>query len=266
MRSDAPRSTVLGSAGFLAALAALGINDWFLKDTFHNALTGKISDFAGLFAVTALLANLFPRRRTLVAFGIASGFVFWKLRLSDPIFSLAIKWGGFSMGRVVDPTDLLALMVVPLAAAYRPRPAFRPTAVMRAFALVAACLLFAGTSQVQHHIDLTTDPAASRRYPSPLSAQAVIDALEKCHASPYASQRRSNGVEGSEVLFHLDLDGKVNLTSVTALAVLEATPSGTDLVISSVSVPGTSSPYTDEEVRQAFSEQLEKCLSGRSTR
>lgn len=265
MGSDEPRSAVLGSAGFLAALAALGINDWFLKDAFHNALTGKISDFAGLFALTALLANLFPRRRFLIAFGVASGFVFWKLRLSDPILNLAIQWGGLRLVRVVDPTDLLALAIVPLAAIYRPRATLRPSAASRALALAAACLLFVGTSRVEHEVSLTSD-SAERRYASPLSERGIVDALKRCGAHPYASKTIDNGTEKRTVLFHVNLDGTVKLTSVMAWAILEPTTNGTDLAISSVSVPGESSPYTDEEVRQAFSGQLEKCLTGRSAR
>lgn len=41
--------SILVSPGFLLCLCLLLLNDFILKSEFHNALTGKLSDFAGLF-------------------------------------------------------------------------------------------------------------------------------------------------------------------------------------------------------------------------
>ena len=51
----------LASPAFITALALLVVNDFALKGLFHNALTGKVSDFAGLFALTLFVATLWPR-------------------------------------------------------------------------------------------------------------------------------------------------------------------------------------------------------------
>ena len=40
---------MLTSPGFVVGLSLLLLNDLFLKARFHNPLTGKLSDFAGLF-------------------------------------------------------------------------------------------------------------------------------------------------------------------------------------------------------------------------
>ena len=46
----ARRLDALLRPAFLAALGLLVLNDGLLKPLFHNALTGKLSDFAGVFA------------------------------------------------------------------------------------------------------------------------------------------------------------------------------------------------------------------------
>jgi len=43
------RPYILVSSGFLAGLSVLLVNDFVLKQIFHNWLTGKLSDLAGLF-------------------------------------------------------------------------------------------------------------------------------------------------------------------------------------------------------------------------
>lgn len=48
----------LGNPVFLIALFILILNDWVLKHTFNNTLTGKLSDFAGLFAFAFFLGIL----------------------------------------------------------------------------------------------------------------------------------------------------------------------------------------------------------------
>ena len=44
------RSTRLLHPAFLIGLGLLIANDWLFKPMFHNALTGKLSDVAGIFA------------------------------------------------------------------------------------------------------------------------------------------------------------------------------------------------------------------------
>ena len=64
----------LASPAFIASLALLVINDAALKPLLHNAFTGKLSDFAGLFALTLFAATLWPRQRRLVGAAIAAAF------------------------------------------------------------------------------------------------------------------------------------------------------------------------------------------------
>ena len=46
---------ILLSPGFIIATVLLVVNDFFLKPVYHNWLTGKLSDFAGLFMFSLFL-------------------------------------------------------------------------------------------------------------------------------------------------------------------------------------------------------------------
>ena len=116
MRVPANRQESLASPAFLAALALLVLNDFALKPLFHTALTGKLSDFAGLFALTLFVATLWPRQRRVVALVIAAAFTFWKTTYAEPLIQWLNAVSPFPVGRTVDLTDLVALPVIPFAA------------------------------------------------------------------------------------------------------------------------------------------------------
>lgn len=104
---------------FLFSLLLLVINDHVLKQLFHNWLTGKLSDVAGLFAFALFWLAVLPStwgRSILVTSGTI--FVIWKTELSEPLLVLLNGLSALSFDRVVDYTDLWALAVLPLASWY----------------------------------------------------------------------------------------------------------------------------------------------------
>lgn len=109
---SAATSTLLTSPPFLASLFLLLLNDWLLKPAVGNWLTGKLSDFAGLFAFALFWMALFPRRGAGVSVLTAVGFLFWKSALSDPALHAWNALGVWPLARVVDHTDWLALSVL----------------------------------------------------------------------------------------------------------------------------------------------------------
>jgi len=102
---------------FLASIFILLINDFYLKYEYHNYLTGKLSDFAGLFAFPYFFSCLFPKR--IKPIYILSGilFVFWKSEFSQPIFDFAHSYG-IGIDRTVDYTDLISLLILPISYKY----------------------------------------------------------------------------------------------------------------------------------------------------
>ncbi|HEU0300154.1 MAG TPA: hypothetical protein VFR37_11885 [Longimicrobium sp.] len=172
---DRSRLEPLASPVLLGAVAVLVVNDWVLKPAFHNALTGKLSDVAGVAAFALFWAALFPRRRPLAFWMTAVAFAAWKSPLSQPLIDGWNALGVWRAGRVVDWTDLLALAVLPLVYRYDPRPVALPR-LRRAMgpAVAAACVLaFAATSkrvvttfpmEARYAFDLSPDSLLQRMY------------------------------------------------------------------------------------------------------
>ena len=134
---------------WLASLAVLGVNDHLLKGAglLPGAVTGKLSDFAGMLVAPVLLAALLGlrSRRGLLLAHLAIAAVFAAIKLS-PAAADAWSW---LMGLVgvpwvitVDPTDLIALPALALGwrallpAMRGSQPAFQP--LRQRYAQVAA--------------------------------------------------------------------------------------------------------------------------------
>lgn len=105
----------------LTSIALLLVNDHILKVLAPSWLTGKISDFAGLFFFPYLLAMVLRpvfkenKRALFVAFTI-TGLSFTLLKtvpwINAEISSAFIQLTGKQPNLVLDPTDLLALLVL----------------------------------------------------------------------------------------------------------------------------------------------------------
>ena len=103
------------------ALALLLVNDHLLKGsgTVPGWLTGKLSDFAFLIVAPVVFATLIPcgtpARRTLAVSSVAGLFVAAKLHpgVSDAVVALLAR-AGLRWRLWPDPTDLVALAVLPL--------------------------------------------------------------------------------------------------------------------------------------------------------
>lgn len=113
----------------LAAVGVLALNDHVLKAAFHNAVTGKVSDFAGCFFlplfVSAVLAEA-TRWSLAVRLGLgaaATFAIFVPVKVSATAAGLvasaldlvSVPLGIGAQHITVDPTDLLALPMVALA-------------------------------------------------------------------------------------------------------------------------------------------------------
>lgn len=100
---------------FGAGLIVLALNDHWLKWQYGNWLTGKLSDFAGLLILPFFIAFLFPILKLKASFIGGLAFVCWKLPLSQPFIDLYNLIAPIRLTRVVDLSDLLALLVLPLS-------------------------------------------------------------------------------------------------------------------------------------------------------
>ena len=100
---------------FLFGLFLLILNDHILKAAYGNWFTGKLSDVAGLLILPMFLKYLFPiSTKKSVLFTIVF-FVFWKSPLSQFFIDSFNSVGFYNMGRVVDYTDFIAFLILPLS-------------------------------------------------------------------------------------------------------------------------------------------------------
>jgi len=81
------RFGLLATPGFAVAMAVMLLNDLVLKATFHNALTGKLSDFSGVFVFCLFLIGCCPRLAWCGCLLGAALFAWWKTPWSAPVIS-----------------------------------------------------------------------------------------------------------------------------------------------------------------------------------
>lgn len=175
---------VLVTWPFLISLSILLLNDLYLKAACHNWITGKLSDFSGLFMVTMLFYALLPRYRWLIGLIIASLFAVWKSPLSDPAIKFLQSQGIPYFGRVVDYSDVTAILMIPLAMAVTDnvKEAKITSSIRRAFTIPIVLLcLFAimGTSVVQMRHEYVIRAADEAPCPDPEEVMESVDKIAK---------------------------------------------------------------------------------------
>ncbi len=111
-------SKILLSPLFIIGLCTLLANDFIFKTQFHNFLTGKISDFAGLFIFPLFFVVFFPKRKLIIYVFTLLFFIFWKSPFSENVIDIWNSFNLFQFGRTIDYTDLLALVTLPFSYIY----------------------------------------------------------------------------------------------------------------------------------------------------
>jgi hypothetical protein len=147
------RPDLLSSPLLVSSVVLLLANDWIFKPIFHNWLTGKVSDFSGLVAITLFGCAVFPKKRWLVASLVSFTFVYWKSPYSQSFIQLLNYLAPFPVGRTIDYTDLMALPAVWVAShlALRMRGLSARAWMQQIFASVSL-IAFTATSYINTHM------------------------------------------------------------------------------------------------------------------
>ncbi len=102
------------NAYFLIAILILILNDFVFKQAFGNWFTGKLSDFVGLYAFAYFWGVVFKKKwKKAIYISIAVMFVYWKSPFSETLIVLWNSYAPYNIGRVIDYSDLIALVVLP---------------------------------------------------------------------------------------------------------------------------------------------------------
>ena len=246
--------SIVLSPAFLIALFVLLLNDFVFKASFHNLLTGKLSDFAGLFAFTLFLAALAPKRRSAIFATTTVAFVAWKTPWSQRLIDTLNAFLPWRTGRTVDLTDLIALFILPLSWIYIDHQQHSPLSETTSRRTKAYCLgavsLFAFTAT-------TTIPPEQlvrfdKEYPigySPESVERNLNGLNLRALSGGMSTYFSSGIA-----YDLYLDKEIcdGFTGVARIVVYPTSDGKSRLTLESIRyhcearVPGDSQKLLDE--------------------
>lgn len=109
------KASIYGAWPLYLALLLLLLNDYALKPAYPGFLTGKLSDFAGIFLFTLVLRAIVPAHPRRVSLAISGMFAFWKSPYSQSLIDAVNTYGPVEVARVVDYSDLAALLVIPVA-------------------------------------------------------------------------------------------------------------------------------------------------------
>lgn len=132
---------------FILSVIILIVNDFYLKQTFHNTFTGKLSDFVGLFAFPFFWSILFPAKTKGIHILTGLLFLFWKSEFSQPLIDL-INQTGLNTFRTVDYTDYIALVSVFLSYYVLQIPfRFKAQSAFRKFLFLISIFSFVATTQ-----------------------------------------------------------------------------------------------------------------------
>ena len=138
---------------FLLSVVLLLLNDLYLKYEFHNTLTGKLSDFAGLFAFPYFFSCFFPRRSFWVYVLTGLLFVFWKSHLSQFLIDFT-QANNIWIDRTIDYTDLFSLIILPISYFYWKSDitkAVNDHIYFKPLIIGVCCYSFIATSMPQHY-------------------------------------------------------------------------------------------------------------------
>ena len=210
------RPDILTRPLFILALGLLLLNDFYLKYEFPNFLTGKLSDVAGLFLFPYFLSSLRPRWSKTIYFGTAAFFLFWKSPFSQELINLA-QVIGIGFKRVVDYTDLFALLVLPFSFRYFQKQLSTrqeigkyltvPLVVISLFAIWA-------TSLPREKVELNLN--VNEEYELEMSKTQLFNSIQAGHEY---SDTLSKNLTDSLFYLHFDIDNESH-ADVTVLSTI----------------------------------------------
>ena len=226
---------------YLVALVVLLINDHVLKDAFPGVVTGKLSDFAGLFAFAVFFASAAPRRAAMICCASGAVFAWWKSPWSQTVVE------ALQLSRVVDWTDLTALIVLPFAC----RTAMRNPIAWKPMLASVSLVAFAATSVPHQWVGLNEDDVL-RQYATPFTKRQLMNRLENCAVD--ASIDDEYGLRVSWVS-----EATTPRRRVSARAKVEETQDGVVLAFGSVLVE-RAKVSNERAVRDELQRLLDSCL------
>lgn len=107
---------------FLVSLGVLLLNDHYLKQEYHNAITGKLSDISGIIVLVLFLSALLKGRyKKFIYTSTTLFFIFWKSSYSQGFIDSWNSLDFYTVQRTVDAGDLFCLLILFPLYNYQPK-------------------------------------------------------------------------------------------------------------------------------------------------
>ena len=208
---------------FIAALITLLLNDFYLKYSFSNELTGKLSDVAGLFIFSYFFSAVKPQYKKIIYWATAFAFIGWKSPLSQPLIDFGNSIG-IGLNRTVDYSDLIALLILPLSFRYFTSISYQGFSLRKPIVAVLAITIlfsFIATTLPMKEVEFESD--TDRSFILDMSKEEFFSRISPAHGYSDVLQQNSN-----DSLFYLYFNLPELQADVTALASIKM--SGADKV------------------------------------
>lgn len=223
MKTD-KRYILLTSNWFIIGLTILLFNDFYLKYAFSGILTGKLSDFAGLFIFPFFISVFIPRPR-IIYLMTALFFYFWKLEFSQGFINYISKLTNLGFYRTVDQTDLIALTILPISYQYLRTRKITTSKNQFVFSTITALISifsFCATSLPEQTFN--ADLKVSKTFIIPVNKETLFKQLNFGYGNSNTLSKNLN-----DTLFYLYFQIPDYLAEATAIAKIKSL--GTDKTI-----------------------------------
>ena len=191
----------IGHPLFIICVLTLIVNNWYFKITFHNTITGKLSDFVGLFAFPYLLCTFFPTKALKIHIGTALLFIIWKGEFSQPVIDFINRFG-IPVNRTIDYTDHIALLSIFVSYyTLRSNFSFILKPLLQKMFVMVSCLAFMATTLPPHENRKFVN--IDKEYSFSFSKRELISRLNMVQIKEV---RRLNKLSGT-----VDFDSKRNI-------------------------------------------------------
>ncbi len=222
------RPDILTRPLFLLSLGLLLINDFYLKYEHSSFLTGKISDFAGLFAFPYFFSSFQIKSVKEIYISTFLLFIFWKSPFSYEI----IEWFqsiGFGINRVVDYSDLIALFILPFSFKYFKVQITKELKIQRVITIpicIISVFAFLATTLQKEKVNIEIDTKKS--FILSMGKSLFINSLTPKIAHNYDTETLKENMQDS--LFYLTFYISDYQAQVTVLATIKEIDPGKTFV------------------------------------
>ncbi|MCL9807381.1 hypothetical protein NAT51_17775 [Flavobacterium amniphilum] len=193
---------------FLLGLVLLITNDLYFKYAFPGKITGKLSDFAGLFIFPYFFSVFFVRQAKYIYIATGLFFIYWKLEISQPFIDFISAMTNLRFYRTVDFTDLFALHILPFSYHYyrkETQTSTKPNFAINVILLFICCFSFVATTLPEEQ-DISLDLTSGKGYILSVSQQEINK--EYNDPSHMSTGKDAFRIDALETMVYTDIEVK----------------------------------------------------------